>query len=77
MITVEVVMKMSLITVGPFDNQREAMDWVSELITANPNEKAVIAVNETSSSRIRVYVSGNDDEEFSAADFAPELRFTP
>lgn len=55
MVAVEIMMQMKMLLVGPFENQRQALNWIGELVEANPKEKVIIAVNDTSPTRIRVY----------------------
>ncbi len=61
MFIVEVVMRMKMIEVGPFDNRRQALHWACDLIDANPDEKAIIAVNQASRDRIRIFIGETED----------------
>ena len=62
MVTVEVVMRMKIILVGPFDTQRQALYWASDLIEANPEEKALITVNHKAPHSIRIYMGEAEDQ---------------
>jgi hypothetical protein len=73
MVVVEVVMQMTMFLVGPFESQREGLLWTTELIEANPAEKATISINHTHPNSIRVYM-GSPDEELpeELLDLAPD-----